>query len=194
MNDASTPDAILAFWFEGDRNAFRERWFKPDPAFDAAIRERFGGLVAPAAAGAFDSWAATPHGALALCLLLDQFPRNLHRGTALAFACDPKAREIARAAVLRDRHDLRLTATERTFLYLPFEHSEDMADQDLSVALFEGLRDDPAQRMPGGSIDYAWRHWHVIREFGRFPHRNAALGRESTAAERAFLARPGAGF
>jgi uncharacterized protein (DUF924 family) len=194
MSDATTPGAVLAFWFEGDRETLRERWFTPDAAFDAAIRARFGALVAPAAAGAFDPWAATPEGALALCLLLDQFPRNLHRGTARAYACDPKAREIARAAVLRDRHDLRLTATERVFLYLPFEHSEDMADQDLSVALFEGLRDHPAHRAPGGTIDYAWRHWLVIREFGRFPHRNAALGRASTAAERAYLARPGAGF
>jgi uncharacterized protein (DUF924 family) len=194
MSDATTPDAVLAFWFDGDRETFRERWFRPDAAFDAAIRERLGALVAPAAAGAFDPWAATPEGALALCLLLDQFPRNLHRGTAQAYACDPKAREIARAAVLRDRHDLRLTATERIFLYLPFEHSEDMSDQDLSVALFEGLRDHPAHRGPGGTIDYAWRHWLVIREFGRFPHRNAALRRISTVAKKAYLARHGAGF
>jgi uncharacterized protein (DUF924 family) len=96
--------------------------------------------------------------------------------------------------VLRDRHDLALTPTERTFLYLPFEHSEEMADQDLSVALYEGLRDDPVLRAPGGPIDYAWRHWLVIREFGRFPHRNAALSRESTPVERDYLARPGAGF
>jgi uncharacterized protein (DUF924 family) len=127
-------------------------------------------------------------------VLLDQFPRNLHRGTARAYEADAKARQIARAAVLRDRRDLALTPVERTFLYLPFEHSEAMRDQDLSVALFEGLRDEPRHRAPGSTIDYAWRHWHVIREFGRFPHRNAALGRESTAAERAYLARPGAGF
>ncbi|WP_369413496.1 DUF924 family protein [Caldovatus aquaticus] len=194
MSGAPAPDAILAFWFEGDRATFREHWFRPDPALDAAIRARFGALVAPAAVGALDPWAATPEGALALCLLLDQFPRNLHRGTPQAFACDPEARAIARAAVLRDRHDPRLTATEHVFLYLPFEHAEDMADQDLSVALFEGLRDDPAHRGPAGTIAYAWRHWHVIRRFGRFPHRNAVLGRASTAAGRAYLARPGAGF
>jgi len=188
------PADILRFWFEGDHLAFQERWFKRDDAFDAAIRARFGTLPAAARAGALDAWAATPGGALALAIVLDQFPRNLHRGHAEAFACDAKARAVARQAVLRDRHDLKLTPTERTFLYLPFEHSEAMADQDLSVALFEGLRDDPVQRAPGGPIDYAWRHWQVIRRFGRFPHRNAALGRESTAEEAAYLATPGAGF
>jgi len=189
-----TPQAILDFWFERDRHTFREKWFRRDDAFDARIRDRFGGWLAPATEGMLDGWAASPSGALALCILLDQFPRNLHRGTAAAFAADPKAREIARAAVLRDRHDLALTPTERSFLYLPFEHSEAMADQDLSVALFEGLRDHPIHRAPNGAIGYAWQHWQVIREFGRFPHRNAALGRDSTAAERAYLARPGAGF
>jgi uncharacterized protein (DUF924 family) len=190
----SDPQAILGFWFDGDRHAFRERWFKPSPAFDAEIGARFGPALGPATAGALDGWAAAPAGALALCILLDQFPRNLHRGTPQAFAADAKAREIARAAVLRDRHHLALTPTERSFLYLPFEHSEAMADQDLSVALFEGLRDDPVHRAPGGTIDYAWRHWQVIRRFGRFPHRNAILGRSTTPAEAAYLALPGAGF
>jgi len=185
---------ILDFWFAGNRHAFRQCWFRPDPAFDAAIAARFGAALGPAMAGALDGWAAAPSGALALCLLLDQFPRNLHRGTERAYAADAKAREVARAAVLRDRHDLALTPVERIFLYLPFEHSEDMADQNLSVALFEGLRDDPAMRAPGGGIDYAWRHWLVIRRFGRFPHRNAALGRASTPEELAYLAQPGAGF
>lgn len=185
---------ILDFWFAGDRDAWRTAWFKPDAAFDAAIRDRFGGLVGPAGAGEMDGWAATPEGALALCLALDQFPRNLHRGTAAAFAHDAKARAVARAAVLRDRHDLALTPTERVFLYLPFEHSEATADQDLSVTLFEGLRDQPLHRATDGTIDFAWRHWRVVRAFGRFPHRNAALGRADTAAEAAYLARPGAGF
>jgi uncharacterized protein (DUF924 family) len=119
--------------------------------------------------------ASTPQGALALCILLDQFPRNLHRGTPAAFALDARARAIARQAVLRDKLDLSLTTTESCFFYLTFEHSEVMADQDLSVALFEGLRDDPVHAAPGGSIDYAWRHRAVIVRFGRFPHRNAAL-------------------
>ena len=185
---------ILDFWFEGDREAWRPRWFKPDPAFDAAIRDGFAGLVGPAAAGGMAGWATTPEGALALCLLLDQFPRNLHRGTAAAFAQDPKSLAIARAAVLRDRHDLALTPTERMFLYLPFEHSESAADQDFSVALFEGLRADALHRAPNSTIDFAWRHWRVIREFGRFPHRNAALGRPSIAAELTYLAGSNAGF
>jgi uncharacterized protein (DUF924 family) len=188
------PAEILQFWFEGDRHGFRERWFRRDDAFDAAIRDRFGALVVPAREGALDAWAATPEGALALCLVLDQFPRNLFRGTAEAFASDAQARAVARRAVLRHRQDLALTATERMFLYLPFEHGEALADQDLSVALFEGLRDDPVHRAPGGTIDYAWRHRAVIQRFGRFPHRNAALGRDSTPAELAYLATPGAGF
>lgn len=189
----TSPADILRFWFEGDHMRFRAHWFRPDEAFDAAIRARFAGLPEAARDGALDAWAAIPGGALALAIVLDQFPRNLHRGRAEAYACDARARAVARQAVLRDRHDLKLTPTERVFLYLPFEHSEDMADQDLSVALFEGLRDIPAHRAPGGTIDYAWRHWRVIRRFGRFPHRNAALGRESTPAEAAWLA-AGGGF
>jgi uncharacterized protein (DUF924 family) len=187
-------DEIIDFWFGGDRSTFQQRWFQRDDAFDAEIRTRFGALLAPAGAGELDGWAATPRGALALCILLDQFPRNLHRGTAAAFALDAKARAIARGAVLHAVWDLALTPTERCFLYLPFEHAETMADQDLSVALFEGLRDDPVHAAPGGSIDYAWRHRVVIARFGRFPHRNAALGRPDTPAEAAFLATPGAGF
>jgi uncharacterized protein (DUF924 family) len=144
--------------------------------------------------GRLDAWSDSPPGALALAILLDQFPRNLHRGTAQAFAADAKAQEVARRAVLARRFDLALAPTARIFLYLPFEHGEAMADQDLSVALFEGLRDRPAHRAPGGTIDYAWRHREVIARFGRFPHRNAALGRESTPAERAWLAVPGNGF
>ena len=191
----STPAGLLDFWFGAELETWQlERWFKPNPGFDAACRERFGTLLAPAREGAFDGWAATPEGALALCLLLDQFPRNLHRGTPEAFAADPAARRLARAAVLRDRHDLALPPTARCFLYLPFEHGEAMADQDLSVALFEGLRDDPVHAAPGGSIDYAWKHREVIRRFGRFPHRNAILGRASTPEEQAYLAQPEAGF
>lgn len=186
-------EAVLDFWFAGDRTSLQRRWFERNDAFDSACG-RFGALLDQAGAGALDDWAGTPQGALALCLLLDQFPRNLRRGSPTAFALDPKAREVARQAVLRDGLDRALTPTERCFLYLPFEHSEAMADQDLSVALFEGLRDDPIHRAPGSSIDYAWRHRAVIARFGRFPHRNAVLGRASTPAEQAYLAEPGAGF
>jgi uncharacterized protein (DUF924 family) len=184
MTDA---DRLLAFWFADGPDAYRKAWFVKDDAFDAACRDGFGALVVPARDGALDGWAATPKGALALLLLLDQFPRNLFRGSAEAFASDPHARAIARQAVLRDRFDLMLTPTERIFLYLPFEHGEAMADQDLSVALFEGLRDVAAMRAPGSTIDYAWRHRVVVRRFGRFPHRNAVLGRASTPEEQAWL-------
>ena len=185
---------ILDFWFSEGPDAFRKAWFVRDDAFDAEIRCRFDALLEPAREGALDGWAATAEGALALLLVLDQFPRNLHRGTPRAFAADAKAQQVAREAVLARRLDLALAPTQRVFLYLPFEHSEAMADQDLSVALFEGLRDAPQHRMPGGAIDFAWKHWLVIRRFGRFPHRNAALGRDSTPAELAYLAQPGAGF
>lgn len=189
-----TPDAILDFWFAGNRDTTQERWFKRDEAFDAAIRMQFGASLEPARDGAFDAWVADARGALALTILLDQFPRNLHRGSPLAFASDAKARAVARQAVLEHRLDLALTPTERCFLYLPFEHSEAMADQDISVALFEGLRDARVHRAPGGTIAYAWRHRDVIARFGRFPHRNKALGRQDTPAEALYLAQPGAGF
>jgi len=190
----TSPAEILDTWFGPDLAPWQRRWFIADPAFDAAIRDRFGALLAPARAGALDGWAATPDGTLALLLVLDQFPRNLHRGTPMAFAGDAHARAIARRAVLRDRMDLAFPPSARCFLYLPFEHAEDAACQDLSVALFEGLRDDPVHAAPGGSIAYAWAHRAVIRRFGRFPHRNAALGRATTPAEAAYLAQPGAGF
>lgn len=189
----TTPLDVLSFWFADGPDTFREAWFKRDDAFDAEIRSRFGGLSAAAGVDGLASWRETSAGVLALAILLDQFPRNLHRGRAEAFAADPIMRDIARDAVLARRIDLGLTATQRVFLYLPFEHSEAMADQDLSVALFEGLRDDPRMAKPDGTIDYAWRHRAVIARFGRFPHRNAALGRESTAAEQAWL-KAGGGF
>ena len=190
-----TEDAarLLGFWFAGGPDTFRPAWFLKDDAFDAACRDGFGHLVVPARDAALDDWATTPDGALALVLLLDQFPRNLFRGTAEAFASDAHGRAVARRAVLEHRFDLALAPTQRVFLYLPFEHGEALAEQALSVALFEGLRDHPAQAKPGGTIDYAWRHRQVIERFGRFPHRNAALGRESTAPELAWLA-AGGGF
>lgn len=184
---------LLSFWFADGPDSFRAAWFMKDDAFDAACRDGFGELVVPARDGELDDWAATPDGALALLLLLDQFPRNLFRGSAEAFASDGRARAIARGAVLRDGFDRVLAPAQRIFLYLPFEHGEALADQDLSVALFEGLRDHPAHAKPQGTIDYAWRHRAVIQRFGRFPHRNTALGRENTQAEAAWLA-AGGGF
>lgn len=184
---------VLDFWFSEGRSTARPAWFQRDDAFDAVIRSRFGDLVVPAREGALDGWAATGEGALALTLVLDQFPRNLFRGSPEAFASDATALALARRLVL-ERRDLAMTPVERGFLYLPFEHAESMEAQNQSVAAFEGLRDNPASAAPGGSIDYAWRHWHVVRRFGRFPHRNAVLGRESTAPELAYLTQPGAGF
>jgi uncharacterized protein (DUF924 family) len=173
---------------------YRPAWFQRDETFDSAIRRRFAAPVAAAREGALDGWATTPDGLLALVLLLDQMPRNLFRGEAAAFASDAHARAIARSGVLRDGLDLRLPWIGRSFLYLPFEHAEAMADQDLSVALFEGLRDIPAARAVGGVIDYAWRHHRVIRIFGRFPHRNPVLNRRDSPAEAAYRSVPGEGF
>jgi uncharacterized protein (DUF924 family) len=191
MNTASD---ILQFWFAGDLTTARPEWFQKDAAFDAEIARRFGALLAPGREGQFDDWTADAEGTLALLVLLDQFPRNLYRGSPEAFAADQHARALAVDAVLRRRQDLSLPPAARGFFYLPFEHGEAMADQDLSVTLFEGLRDHPPARAPGGVIDYAWRHRAVIARFGRFPHRNATLGRADTPAETAYLAQPGAGF
>jgi len=185
---------ILDFWFADGPDEHRLAWFKRDDGFDAEIRARFGGLVAPAREGALDSWAATPEGALALLVVLDQFPRNLSRGSSEAFASDARALQIAQRIVLAERMDVALTPTQRVFLYLPFEHAESLAAQDVSVALFEGLRDQPNHAAPKGTIEYAWAHRAVIARFGRFPHRNAVLGRTSTGEEVAYLAKPGAGF
>ena len=186
-----TPEDVLDFWFGDDPTLFREAWFRTDPTFDAACRARFGTVLEAARTGALDSWAETPRGTLALVIVLDQLSRNIHRGTPDAFAADTRARALARAAVARG-DDRRLGPLERSFLYLPFEHAEDLADQAMSVRLFETLRGtyDTADR----AIEYAERHREVIRRFGRFPHRNAILGRASTAEELAYLAEPGSGF
>ncbi len=180
---------VLEFWFAGDPTVWRQqRWFVRDDAFDAEIGSRFALAVEAARDGALDSWAATAQGALALMITLDQFPRNLFRGSHLAFAGDAHARRIALAALPWAGG---LTPVQLVFLYLPFEHSEDLADQDRSVALFESLRGDGDV---GVTADYAHRHREVIARFGRFPHRNAALGRQNTPEEEAYLAEPGAGF
>jgi uncharacterized protein (DUF924 family) len=172
-----TPEAVLRFWFE---ELDPKQWFRSNPALDQEMRFRLGDAVDRAAAGEFDSWAATPDGALSLVLLLDQLPRNIHRSTARAFAQDAKARQVAKAALARG-FDRAVAPPRRTFFYLPLEHSEDLADQERSVALFTALGDEV-------QLDYARRHRDVIARFGRFPHRNALIGRESTEAEIEFLA------
>jgi uncharacterized protein (DUF924 family) len=178
------PEDVLHFWFAGDPATHRKEWFEKSDDFDASCG-RFGDALQAAKEGNFDHWAETPHGALALIVLLDQFSRNLYRNSAEAFAADAKAREIARATIARN-FDLALGPVERMFVYLPFEHSEDLSDQDRAVRLFVLLGEEMA--------GYAEDHRTVIRRFGRFPHRNAALGRTSSHEELDYLAKPDAGF
>lgn len=185
---------LLDFWFGApDSPGYGERrkiWFERDAAFDAAIRERFLTLYEAAAAGALEAWRETPDGCLALCLLLDQVPRNLFRNEPRAFATDAAARDVARDALDRG-FDQAVLPVQRWFFYLPFEHSEELADQDTCVALFAAL---PEADWKARTVDYAERHRDLIRRYGRFPHRNAALGRASTPAELEYLAQPDAGF
>jgi len=178
------PDDILRFW----REAGPASWYRKDEAFDAAIRARFEALHHTAARGELGDWLETPDGALALVILLDQFPRNLYRDSAHAFATDALARQVAREAIARG-HDTAANPDLREFFYMPFEHSEDLADQDRALALFEALGKEK------GDPDAAkWAHIHrfIVERFGRFPHRNACLGRETTPDEQAFL--DGGGF
>ena len=178
-------EAVIAFWFAPGLD---ERWFVADPAFDAEIRERFQPLVERAAAGDCDDWIGSPRGALALCLLLDQFPRNIWRGSPLAYACDAKAREVSRAVIAAGL-DRQLPAQQRPFLYLPFEHSENIDDQHRCIELVRrGCPGDPE------IMRYALMHREVIAKYGRFPHRNAILGRRNTPEEDEYLKQPGAGF
>jgi uncharacterized protein (DUF924 family) len=169
------PDAVLAFW----RAAGPEKWFKKDTAFDDGIRRRFLETYQAAAAGKLAGWEETPEGALALVIVLDQFARNMFRGGARAFAADPLARAVAERALARG-FDQQAPLPDRQFFYLPFEHSESLADQERCVALFRATGDAEA-------VKWAELHADIIRRFGRFPHRNAALGRTTTPEEQAFL-------
>jgi uncharacterized protein (DUF924 family) len=182
--------AILDFWFGVAPLRTRDVWFRKDPAFDAAIASRFGGAVERALEGSYADWAATPRGALARILLLDQFTRNIFRDTARAFAGDPTALAVATATVDAGG-DRALDPLERWFVYLPFEHSEDAAVQQRSLALFGALATETGER---GALEWAEKHAEVIRRFGRYPHRNAVLGRASTPEELAFLVQPGSRF
>lgn len=185
---------VLDFWFgepgSPDDGRARAAWFRKDPAFDDTIRVRFGGLIGEASAGALDGWASGPDGALALLLVCDQFPRNLFRGEAGAFALDPRALAVARRMVA-DGWDRALAPVRRAFVYLPFEHAESLDDQREAVRLFGTLCDDPEA---GQYFEWAVKHLEVIERFGRFPHRNESLGRPSSAEEIAFLALPGSRF
>ncbi len=174
--DQQVIEGILAFWFADET---KERWYDSTPAFDELCCDRFGALVEKAASDELAAWEKTAEGALALCLLLDQMPRNIFRGTPRAFETDPKAVEVASSAIAKG-FDQKLDPERRKFLYLPFMHSEVLAEQERSVALSLALNDEK-------TIEYAEDHADIIRRFGRFPHRNAIVGRESSAEELAFL-------
>jgi uncharacterized protein (DUF924 family) len=178
--DIASAADVLAFW----RAAGPDKWFKKDDAFDAGIRQRFLATYEAAAAGGLADWTENAEGALALLLVLDQFPRNMFRNDARAFAADPLARAVAARAIERG-FDREIAMPERTFFYLPFEHSEDLTDQDRCVALSRATGD-------AETVKWAELHADIIRKFGRFPHRNKALGRATTEDEQAFL--DGGGF
>jgi uncharacterized protein (DUF924 family) len=169
------PGDVLAFW----RGAGPQKWFKKDSGFDAAITARFLPTYEAAAAGRLSHWEDRPEGALALVITLDQFSRNMFRGSARTFAADALARAVADRAIARG-FDQRVAKSDRQFLYLPFEHSEDLADQERALALFRAHGD-------ADLLKWAELHADIIRRFGRFPHRNAVLGRATTPAEQAFL-------
>lgn len=192
---------MLDFWFgdlEGQYDYPVEkagRWFNGGSDFNTQIRRRFEANVQAAKAGELSSWETTPHGMLALILLLDQFTRNIYAG-ARAFEADAQALALAKKAV-ENSFDLKLKHVQRVFIYLPFEHSEKLAMQELSVSLFEKLCSDvpPAAELPFlNMLDYAKRHYEIINRFNRFPHRNAALGRASSAEETEFLKTPDSSF
>ena len=183
--DSDAIERVLTFWFTVGG---QELWFKRSDAFDRAVRHALAADYERAVAGAYESWRDSARGCLALVLLLDQVPRNLFRGDPRAFATDARARAVARHAIERG-FDLEIASeTQRRFLYLPLEHSEKPADQEDCCRLMATLDEDPAW------LEWAVKHRDVIARFGRFPHRNAVLGRESTAAEEEFLSEPHSTF
>lgn len=188
---------VLDFWFlpaaAPGHGHFRPEWFRKDAAFDETIRARFGDLVEDALAGGLGDWEASAEGALARILVLDQFPRNLFRNQARAFAGDAAALDLAHRLVAAGR-DKNLPPMQRWFVFMPFEHSEALIDQERAVALFAGLRREAQDAVFESAYDYALKHRDVVERFGRFPHRNAALGRLSTTAEIEFLKQPGSAF
>jgi uncharacterized protein (DUF924 family) len=169
------PGDVLAFW----RAAGPDKWFKKDPAFDAEIARRFRAVWHAAASAALSAWEEAPEGALALIIVLDQFPRNMFRGEHRAYATDALARDVANRAIAR-QFDTRISSELRRFFYLPFMHSERLADQERCIRLAVALANDEFAK-------YAHGHADIIRRFGRFPHRNAMLNRVTTPEEQAFL-------
>ncbi len=190
----SQANEILDFWFgnstDADYGKPRKVWFLAEAEFDNEIKNRFLNDYEKAALGYLDEWKEVPKSCLALILLLDQFPRNIFRGTQEAFATDWEALSAAQHAV-KLGYDRSLLPVQRWFIYLPFEHSENLDHQRCSVELFKHLSDDPDSK---STVEYAIRHMEVIEQFGRFPHRNAILGRASTPEEREFLKKAGSSF
>ncbi len=194
------PEALLTFWFGTLSDGLadddhRNRWFQPDQGFDDQCRNQWAPLLADAQTGKLSDWLTDPRGTLAYVVLCDQMPRNVHRGTEAAFAWDEFALDAARGAVAR-RDDLDLGWDERCFLYMPFEHSENPVDQHTAVGLFSALRDQSPsgiRHITGNYLRHAHQHRDIVLRFGRFPHRNAALGRTSSAEEKAFIS-AGNGF
>jgi uncharacterized protein (DUF924 family) len=196
------PDSVLAFWFGPPGSAAEvagrqtRLWFGKSPENDRAVTEGFAATLLAATAGQLDHWAATPRGRLALVIVLDQFPHHIHRDQPQEFATDPQALALSMAALAagEDRH---LAPIERVFLYLPLEHAESIEMQAQSVSLYEQLAREAADNertLFDGFLDYARRHRDVVARFGRFPHRNAILGRLSSADELEFLQQPGSRF
>jgi len=193
---------ILQFWF-GDVDALgrsdimhSRRWFMKDEAFDSEITDRFADIYADVRAGRREAWLDDPRGRVAYVIVLDQFPRNMFRGTARAFEGDRQALAAAVEGVAR-HDDIELTVNERSFLYMPYMHSEDIDMQERSVALFQDLAANAPSELHGSmvaAVQYAEKHREIIARYGRFPHRNTVLGRESTPEEVAFIAQPGSGF
>ena len=192
MNDQYRAAEVLLFWFggPGEQGKRHKRWFEKSEAFDREVLERFLGAYEEAAGGRLARWKDTPRDCLALILLLDQFPRNMFRGTPRAFAADPLALEAARHTVAQ-AYDRSLLPVERLFAYLPFEHSEALADQVRACELIKPLGAFPET---ADAYPYALAHRDIIQRYGRFPHRNAILGRASTPEEIDFLTQPGSSF
>ena len=201
MSDGA--DEVLAFWFgelseDGTaRGEVAARWWKKDDAFDDEIRARFGDTLARAERGELDAWAGSPRGRVALVIVLDQFSRNLHRGSPRAFANDARALALAREGVARAEHEA-LAPLHAYFLIMPFMHAEDREAQARCVALFRALADaapnEALRATFANGADFAERHRVIVDRFGRFPHRNEVLGRASTPEELAFLKEPGSSF
>lgn len=190
----SQPQEIIEFWFgkvdEPEYGKPRQVWFTKNSGFDSEVRSRFMADYQEAASGKLERWKDSALSCLALIIVLDQFPRNMFRDRPEAFATDAQALDVAKYAVACG-FDRDLLPLQRWFLYLPFEHSENLEDQYQSINLFSTLKDDPQS---DSTIKYAYRHLEVIERFGRFPHRNRILGRETTAEESEFLQQPGSSF